>query len=107
MATGIEPRWNGTLTACATVSPRASSSAAEKSMPSRTTVECAVRKIVVATSSAIDASALATICSVTGSTLARSRVSGIAALEHETLRTGVAADGPAGRHDHRRVVLVD
>ena len=46
---------------------RASQSAAEKSMPSRTTVEWAVRKIVVAISSAIEASALATICWVTGS----------------------------------------
>ena len=36
-------------------------------MPSRTTVECAVRMIVVAISSAIDWSAFATIWSVTGS----------------------------------------
>ena len=67
---GTEPRWNGTVTACATVSPSASQSAAEKSMPSRTTVECAVRKIVVAISSAIDASALPTISCVIGSTRA-------------------------------------
>ena len=54
------------VTACATVSPSASQTAAEKSIPSRTTVECAVRKIVVAISSAIDASALPTISCVTG-----------------------------------------
>ena len=59
------------MTACATVSPSASQSAAEKSMPSRTTVECAVRKIVVAISSAIDASALPTISCVIGSTPVR------------------------------------
>ena len=56
------------MTACATVRPFASQTTAEKSIPSRTTVECAVRKIVVAISSAIDASALPTIWSVTGST---------------------------------------
>ena len=56
------------MTACATVSPRGSRIAAEKSIPSRTTVECAVRKIVVAISSAMEASAFATIWSVTGST---------------------------------------
>ena len=49
------------MTACATVSPVGSQSAAEKSITSRTTVECAVRKIVVAISSAIDANALPTI----------------------------------------------
>ena len=68
IACGTAPRWNGTVTACATVSPSALQSAAEKSMPSRTTVECAVRKIVVAISSAIDASALPTISCVIGST---------------------------------------
>ena len=60
------------MTAWATVSPAGSQSAAEKSIPSRTTVEWAVRKIVVAISSAIEASALPTICWVTGS-VARSR----------------------------------
>src|SRR5919198_98948 len=69
IACGTEPRWKGTVTAWATVSPVASQSAAEKSIPSRTTVECAVRKIVVAISSAIDASALPTISCVTGSTV--------------------------------------
>ena len=61
IAVGIEPRWSGIVTAWATVSPAGSQSAAEKSITSRTTVECAVRKIVVAISSAIDANALPTI----------------------------------------------
>src|SRR5207244_10048690 len=96
-----EPRWNGTLTACATVSPAALQTAAEKSMPSRTTVECAVRWIVVAISSAIDASAFATICCVIGS----SRV--LATLEHQRVGLLVATDEPPRRDDDGRVVLVD
>jgi hypothetical protein len=59
------------------VSPFASQSAAEKSIPSRTTVECAVRKIVVAISSAIDASAFPTICIVTGSTVVLATARGL------------------------------
>src|SRR3954452_8617360 len=102
MAAGTEPRWKGTLTACATVSPAALQTAAEKSMPSRTTVEWAVRGIVVAISSAIDASAFATSCCVTGSTCVR-----LATLEHQRVRVGVTADEPAGGDDDGRVVLVD
>src|SRR5688500_16715500 len=68
-------------------------------MPSRTTVEWAVRKIVVAISSAIEARPFATIWSVTGSTIA-------APLEDERAGGGIAPDRPAGRHDHGRVVLV-
>ena len=94
IATGTEPRWNGTVTACATVSPFGSQSAAEKSIPSRTTVECAVRKIVVAISSAIDASALPTICIVTGSTAVLA--TGHAPLARAARRAGTRA-APCGR----------
>src|SRR3954469_16080226 len=101
MAAGTEPRWKGTLTACATVSPAALQTAAEKSMPSRTTVECAVRWIVVAISSATDASAFATSCCVIGS------IRVLATLEHQGVRLPVARDRPSGRDDDGRVVLVD
>src|SRR5918995_2540994 len=103
IACGIEPRWNGTLTACATVRPLASQTQAEKSIPSRTTVECAVRQIVVAISSAIDASALPTIWSVTGSTRALVAIS----LQDERGSGDVASRRPVARDDDRRVVLVD
>ena len=70
----------------------ASQSAAEKSMPSRTTVECAVRKIVVAISSAIDASALPTISCVIGSIvrvlMSRSRISVSVAASRRTVQPG-------------------
>src|SRR5690242_6588267 len=136
IAWGTEPRWKGTVTPCATVSPSGSQIAAEKSIPSRTTVEWAVRKIVVAISSAIDASALPTICCVTGSTFTENRPapapakpappSGAActhrprphwslrraygsscALQDERLGGRVAPHGPSGPDDDRRVVLVD
>ena len=78
---------------------------AEKSIPSRTTVECAVRKIVVAISSAIDASALPTICSVTGSTRAPQSPSPAPGRASPVAR--VAPDRPARAGRRRRVVLVD
>src|SRR5581483_4936569 len=89
IACGTEPRWNGTVTPWATVSPRGSQIAGEKSIPSRTTVEWAVRKIVVAISSAIEASALPTTCCVTGSTRA-------AAVTRAPARAS-PSPGPAGR----------
>src|SRR3954453_23547817 len=111
MAVGIEPRWNGTLTAWATVSPRASQRADEKSMPSRTTVEWAVRMIVVAISSAIDCRAFATICRVTGSDAGTIAPSGSAIerlpLEHEGRSLVLPAHRPPVRDYDRRVVLVD
>src|SRR5918993_3274348 len=105
IAAGIEPRWNGTLTACATVLPLASQTTAEKSIPSRTTVECAVRQIVVAISSAIEASALPTIWSVTGSI--RALVAIAAPFQDERAGGGVPSGRPAGRDDNGGVVLVD
>src|SRR5206468_3493416 len=68
--------------------------------PSRTTVEWAVRWIVVAISSAIDASAFATSCCVIGS------IRVLATLEHKRVGFGVARDDPPCRDDDRRVVLV-
>ena len=48
IAVGIEPRWSGIVTACATVSPRRVAKRGREVDQSRTTVECAVRYIVVA-----------------------------------------------------------
>jgi hypothetical protein len=83
-------------------------SAAEKSIASRTTAECAVRNTVVAISSAAVSSAFATsrraigaaCCSLSG------QVRGLT-LQEEGARRLVERDRPAGRDDDRRVVLVD
>ena len=71
-------------------------------MPSRTTVECAVRMIVVAISSVIDWSAFATICSVTGSA-ERGGVLMRAPSRSSTSVpvAGVAAHAPARRRRRR------
>src|SRR5947207_857835 len=101
------------------VSPSGVQSADEKSIASRTTVECAVRKIVNAISSAIDPRALATIWRVTASaSLSRTSLSraargaarlatGALPFDDEGLAGRVAAHGPAGRDDDGGVVLVD
>jgi hypothetical protein len=51
-ASGMAPRWSGMPQPCATTWPSASQMAVEKSMLSRTTCECAVRTMVMASSSA-------------------------------------------------------
>src|SRR5438128_817416 len=80
-------------------------------MPSRTTVEWAVRKIVVAISSAIEASALPTICCVTGSMRVVLKHAPddpcSSALQDERLGLELPTDGPAGADDDGGVVLVD
>ena len=63
-----------------------------------------MRQIVVAISSAIDASALPTIWSVTGSTRA---LVGHRSLQDERAGRRVAPHRPAGRDDDGGVVLVD
>src|SRR6187397_2764626 len=60
--------------------------------------------MVVAISSAIDASALPTIWSVTGSTLALVAIE--TPFQHERAGGRVAADRPGGRDDDGGVVLV-
>ncbi|CAM5264683.1 hypothetical protein SANTM175S_07029 [Streptomyces antimycoticus] len=52
MASGMEPRCTGQVLACAITRPEASHSAAEKSMLEATIWECAVRRMVIAISSA-------------------------------------------------------
>ena len=106
IAFGIEPSWSGIVTACAIVSPDGAQSAAEKSIASRTTAECAVRKTVVAISSASVASALPTIRTAIASSCAAVCAS-TATWSSTSAPLGVEANRPAGRHDDRRVVLVD
>ncbi len=71
IAFGIEPSWSGIVSACATISPVGAQSAAEKSIASRTTAEWAVRKIVVAISSAAVSSAFPTSRAAIGPAWAR------------------------------------
>ena len=94
------------VTAWATVWASGPSRAAEKSMASRTTVEWAVRKIVVAISSAAEAKALPTIWRVTTSVCSTIAHDSLLAGQVEGSRA-VPPGHPAGRHDDRGVVLVD
>ena len=108
IAFGIEPSWSGIVTACAIVSPDGPQSAAEKSIASRTTAECAVRKTVVAISSASGRERVRRRCRTAMSPSCRACAS--RRRGHGRARARRLASrqtDPARRHDDRRVVLVD
>ena len=65
---GIEPRWPGVKLPWAIIRPNRSKTAAEKSSPSRTASENAVRRSAVPISSATEISVFQRTVSVMGST---------------------------------------
>src|SRR5688500_4913247 len=106
-----EPRWTGMRSACAMVRPCGSNSTVEQSCRSLMLVEKAARMIALPISSTMVDSALPMTSTVTGSTAGADALLDvssffISALD-QNIEKSVDRRGLAGKHERRRVHLLD